>query len=63
MKYKIIAWVLGNAKEEFESNSLDEIKKWWKENWKKSEDFGEAYCEWIVDGKSQTVGQKVKLEK
>jgi hypothetical protein len=42
---------------------LKRNKEWWKENWKESEDFGETYCEWVVDGKSQTVEQKVKLEK
>lgn len=63
MKYKIKACVYGSIEDEFETDSLEEARKWWRKNWKKEEDFGNAFCEWYVNGVYQSVEQIVELEK
>lgn len=63
MKYKIKACVYGSIEDEFETDSLEEARKWWQKNWKKEEDFGNAFCEWYVNGVYQSVEQIVELEK
>lgn len=62
MKYRIEAYVYHEVVDEFETDSLKEARKWWRENWKKAEDFGNAFCEWYVDGKRQNISQMIELE-
>ncbi len=62
MKYKIEAWVYRETVDEFETDSLEEAREWWRKNWKKAEDFGNAYCEWYVDGERQNIPQIIMLE-
>lgn len=62
MKYRIEAWVYHSLVDEFETDSLEEARKWWKENWKKEEDCGEAYCEWYINGEVQTIEKVIELE-
>lgn len=61
MKYKIEAWVHHEVIDEFETDSLEEAREWWRKNWKKAEDFGGAFCEWYVDGASQSIMETFKL--
>lgn len=62
MKYKIEACVYHEVVDEFETDSLEEAREWWRKNWKEEEDFGNAFCEWYVDGKQQTIKQGMELE-
>ena len=61
MKYKIEAWVYHELVDEFETNSLKEAREWWRKNWKKEEDFGNAFCEWYVKGVSQSIEKTLEL--
>lgn len=63
MKYKIESWVLHEVVDEIETDSFEEAKKWWRDNWKSAEDYGEAYCEWYLDGVAQDICKKIELEK
>ena len=62
MKYRIEVYVYHEVVDEFETDSLKEARKWWRKNWKKAEDFGNAFCEWYVDDKRQTISQMIELE-
>lgn len=42
LKYKIRACVHHVVEDEFETDSLEEAREWWRKNWKKTEDFGDA---------------------
>jgi hypothetical protein len=61
MKYKIKACVYHEVVDEFETDSLEEAREWWRKNWKKTEDFGDAFCEWYVDGVYQSVDEIYEL--
>lgn len=63
MKYMIKACVYGEVVDKFETDSLEEARNWWKENWEHQEGCGRAFCEWYVDGEYQEIEQKIKLEK
>jgi len=60
-KYKIKACVYHEVVDEFETDSLEEAREWWRENWREEEDFGRAFCEWYVDGVYQSVMEIIKL--
>jgi len=62
MKYRIEAYVYHDVVDEFETDSLKEAREWWRENWKKAEDLGDASCEWYVDGECQNIPQIIMLE-
>lgn len=62
MKYKIEAWVYHEVVDEFETDSLEKAREWWRKNWKKAEDYGNAFCEWYVEGSRQSIIEKLKLE-
>lgn len=61
MKYKIKACVYHEVVDEFETDSLEEAREWWRENWEEEEGFGRAFCEWYVDGVYQSVMEIIKL--
>jgi hypothetical protein len=63
MKYKIKACVHHVVVDEFETDSLEEAREWWRKNWKKTEDFGDAFCEWYVDGVYQSIDEIYELTK
>ncbi len=62
MKYKIKACVHHEVVDEFGTDSLEEAREWWRENWKEEEDFGNAFCEWYVDGAYQPIEKIMELE-
>jgi hypothetical protein len=63
MKYKIKACVYHKVIDDFETDSLEEAREWWRKNWKKTEDFGDAFCEWYVDGVYQSIDEIYELTK
>lgn len=62
MKYKVQVCIYGEVVEEKESNSLKEMRDWWRKRWKRTEDYGGCFCEWFIDGKYQDIPQKIRLE-
>ena len=62
MKYKIKACIYHEVVDEFETDSLEEARNWWKKNWEHEEGCGMAFCEWYVDEKYQEIEQKMELE-
>lgn len=40
MKYKIDIWQYGNIVESYESNDIEEVVDWYKENWFNAYEYG-----------------------
>lgn len=62
MKFRVVAYIEHEMVDEFETDSLEEARSWWKKHWKKAEDLGKAFCEWYTDGKHQSLYWKIRLE-
>ena len=40
MKYKIEIWIYHSIRETYENDDIEEVLKWYKDNWKSRYDYG-----------------------